>query len=298
MSIINLGSLNIDRVFRVPHIVSGGETIGSRSFVELAGGKGANQSMALARAGVSVLHVGRAGHDGAWLIDKLAIEGVDTRWIRTGDTPTGQAIIQVDDLGQNAIVLNAGANREVADHDIVQALAAAPQDAWILTQNETSGVDFALARGRALGLRVAFNPSPCDRGALASAWREVALLCLNEVEASALSGETVPERMLAELSRQAPGTEIVLTLGPDGALYQGPEGRARVDAARVPVIDTTAAGDTFLGYFLAGRSQHRAPQECLDIATAAAALCVTRAGAMDSIPRRADVLAWLRRASN
>ena len=295
--IVNLGSLNIDRVFRVPHIVNGGETIASQSFVELAGGKGANQSVALARAGASVTHLGRVGPDGAWLVDKLAREGIDTRWVRTGDTPTGQAIIQVDERGQNAIVLNAGANREITTADIDDALDAAPQDSWLLVQNETSGLDYALSRAHELGLRVAFNPAPCDRWVLESPWQEVALLCLNESEASALSGETAPDRMLSAIARQAPRAEIILTLGLDGARYHGPRGPLHVAAHRVSTVDTTAAGDTFLGYFLASRNQGIEAADCLELASAAAALCVSRSGAMDSIPTLAEVLSWRQRTS-
>jgi ribokinase len=290
--IVNLGSLNIDRVFRVPHIVSGGETIASHSFVELAGGKGANQSVALARAGAKVAHIGRVGPDGAWLVEKLAREGIDTRWISKGNTPTGQAMIQIDDAGQNAIVLHAGANREITAADIDAALDEVPAGSWFLVQNETSGLDHALSRAGELGLRVAFNPAPCDRWVLESRWPDVALLCVNETEAMALGGEMAPDRMLAALARQAPRAEIILTLGKDGAWYYGPLGSLRVAAHRVSAVDTTAAGDTFLGYFLASRSRGLEALDCLELATSAAALCVSRPGAMDSIPMLAEVLAW------
>src|SRR3982751_1755807 len=113
MQVLNFGSLNIDRVLRVPHIARPGETIASRSMSLLAGGKGANQSVALARAGVKVAHAGKVGADGQWLVDKLAAEGIDTSRVQVGAGPTGQATIQVDDAGQNAIVLLGGANQEI-----------------------------------------------------------------------------------------------------------------------------------------------------------------------------------------
>jgi ribokinase len=287
--IVNLGSLNVDRVFGVEHIARSGETITSLSQHLLAGGKGANQSVALARAGAQVTHIGKVGADGAWLVEKLATEGIDTRFIRVASTPTGQAVIQVDQSGENAIVLYPGANREITREEVDEALDAAPTDAWLLVQNETSAVAHAMAEARRRSIRVALNPAPIDRSILQSDWEKVDLLCVNEVEGAALSGQDQPEPMLAALAARAPQAEIVLTLGAKGVLYRDRQRQIRLEAQKVEVVDTTAAGDTFLGYFLAHRSQGRAPGECLEIATRAAAVCVTRAGAMDSIPRLVEL---------
>ncbi|HEX3725171.1 MAG TPA: ribokinase [Pirellulales bacterium] len=292
MSILNFGSINIDRVFRVEHIARAGETIAGTSFPRLAGGKGANQSVALARAGAQVAHLGMVGGDGAWLIEKLTAEGIDTRWVQTSSEPTGQAMIQVDRAGQNAIVLDPGANRQIAPSHVDRALASLPKGAWLLVQNETSAVDYAMAQARQHKVRVAFNPAPCDAGVCDYGWEQVDLLCLNEIEGAALADCDDPEQIVAALAARAPQAEIVLTLGAAGVLYRDSRSRIRLAACAVTPLDTTAAGDTFLGYYLAARSQGRSPRDALETANRAAALCVTRPGAMDSIPRRDEVERW------
>ncbi|HEV3137614.1 MAG TPA: ribokinase [Pirellulales bacterium] len=292
MAILNFGSLNIDRVFRVGHIARPGETIASATLGVFAGGKGANQSVALARAGAQVAHAGKIGADGGWLLDKLGQEKIDTRWVRTGSGATGQAMIQVDDAGQNAIVLLAGANHEVSPNEIDEALADFPAGSWLLVQNETSSVGHAIQSAKARGMRVALNPAPFDVGVLEYPLGQIDLLCVNESEAAAMAGAAAPEQIVAALAGQLPKCEIVLTLGSAGVLYRGAAGEIRVAAPQVRAVDATAAGDTFLGYFLASRCRQVGVRESLDVACRAAALCVTRPGAMDSIPRLDEVLAF------
>ena len=292
MRILNFGSLNIDRVFRVGHIARPGETIGSASLNVFAGGKGANQSVALARAGAQVAHAGKIGGDGKWLLERLNQEKVDTRWIRVGTGATGQAIIQVDDAGQNAIVLLAGANHEVSPGEIDEVLADCPAESWLVVQNETSSVGHAIHSAKARGMRVAFNPAPIDRRVLEYPMSQLDLLCVNETEGEAMAGAGPPEQIVADLAARFAKCEILLTLGSGGVLYRGPVGPMRVAAPQVQAVDTTAAGDTFFGYFLAGRCRDMGLRESLELACRAAALCVTRAGAMDSIPRLDEVLAF------
>ncbi len=290
MTILNLGSLNIDRVFRVKHIARGGETIASQSLRVFAGGKGANQSVALARAGAQVAHAGKVGFDGQWLVDKLAEERIDTTQVRISPGPSGQAIIQVDDAGQNAIVLLAGANYEITPREVDEALESCASATWLLLQNETSAVDHAIRRAKQRGLRVAFNPTPIDERVREYPLELVDLLCVNETEGSAMSGESRPEDIVAALAARLKGCEIVVTLGSEGVIGHGPEGEMRLHARKVQVVDTTAAGDTFLGYYLAGRTRGFGARESLELAVRAAALCVTRPGAMDSIPRMAELV--------
>lgn len=290
MAILNLGSLNIDRVLRVGHIVRPGETIGSTSQGVFAGGKGANQSVALARAGARVAHLGKIGPDGTWLLEKLAREGVDTRWVRVGSGPTGQAMIQVDDEGQNAIVLVGGANYEITPDEVDEALESCTAGDWLLVQNETSAVGHAIGRAHGRGMRVALNPAPFDDRVRNYPLQQLDLLCVNETEGAAMTSQGAPEAICAALAAALPGCEIVLTLGAAGALRSGPDGMLRCDACRVTAVDTTAAGDTFLGYYLAERATGQDAREGLELACRAAARCVTRPGAMDSIPRRDDVL--------
>ncbi len=288
-AIYNLGSLNIDRVFRVEHIARPGETIAARSVATFAGGKGANQSVALARAGAHVLHVGCVGDDGRHLVERLAAEGVDTRFVRITAELTGQAIIQVDDSGENAIVLSAGANDHVTLEDVDRALADAPAGSWLVVQNETSAVAHAIKAAHARGMRIALNPAPLDDRAREYPLELVHLLCVNETESAGLIGpasavRNSPQQALAALRERTRGN-VLLTMGAAGAWLDGPDGTWRQDASRVTnVIDTTAAGDTFLGYFLAALAAGRGPKECLQRACRAAAKCVTRPGAMDAIP--------------
>ncbi|MGD9723735.1 MAG: ribokinase [Pirellulales bacterium] len=291
MAIINLGSLNLDRVFRVPHIVAPGETIAAHSLVTFAGGKGANQSVAMARAGAHVKHVGKVGTDGAWLVEKLSAEGIDTSGIAECPQPTGQAIIQVDAAGENCIVLLGGANRALTEPDVDRALAGTAPGSWLLLQNETSAVPYAIRRGHELGLRVAFNPAPFDETVREYPLELVHLLCVNHSEGAALAGEQSPEQIVTVLAQRLPGAEILLSLGAQGVRYQGPVGSLVEPAPTVTAVDTTAAGDTLLGYFLACHDRGLGPRESLRLACHAAALCVARAGAMDSIPRWADVAA-------
>jgi ribokinase len=289
MSVVNVGSLNIDRVFRVGHLARPGETIAASSFALFAGGKGANQSVALARAGARVMHVGRVGADGAWLVEALAREGVDTRHVGVGDAPTGQAIIQVDDAGENAIVLAAGANHELTPALITQALDAAPGGAWLLLQNETSSVAEAIRLAHRRGMRVAFNPAPMDERVREYPLELVHLLCVNQTEGAALAGRQSAEAIMAQLVHRLGECEILLTLGSAGARYHCAHGELHEAPPAVEGVDTTAAGDTFLGYFLAGRAAGVDPPACLRRACRAAALCVTRPGAIESIPKADEV---------
>jgi ribokinase len=289
MSILNLGSLNVDRVLAVDHLAAAGETIAARSLAMFAGGKGANQSVALARAGAQVAHAGKIGADGAWMLEKLAVEGVDTSLVEVGPGSTGQAIIQVDAAGENSIVIWPGANDEITPDDVDRTLAAAPPGSWLLVQNETSSVDYAIRSAHQLGLLVALNPAPFNQRAREYPLELVHLLCVNQTEGAALTGEHAAERMADALADRLRDCEILLTLGASGARYRHGDVDLQCAAPRVAAVDTTAAGDTFLGYFLAARAAGSDPAACLQRACRAAAVCVTRPGAMDSIPRSHEI---------
>jgi ribokinase len=287
--VLNVGSLNVDRVLRVPHLVRPGETLGSRSLQVFAGGKGANQSVALARAGAAVAHCGKVGPDGEWLIDRLAAEGIDTSFVTRSDGPTGQALIQVADDGQNTIVLVAGANQEITSQDVDSALSACSTGTLVLTQNETSQVAHVIEQAAARGLSVAFNPAPFASAVEHYPIHKVALLIVNESEGHGLTGHSAPDAIVAALRSRWPNTDVILTLGAAGVLYDGREGRMHVSALPVEVVDTTAAGDTFIGFFLAGRLSGASVRVSLEDACRAAAISVGRPGAIDSIPSRIEV---------
>jgi ribokinase len=280
--IYNLGSLNLDRVFRVPHIAAPGETLAASSLTTYPGGKGANQSVALARAGARVVHIGRIGADGQMLRERLAVEGVDVRHVvELPDTPSGQAIIQVDDEGQNSIVILAGANGAITAANVEAALADAPASSWLLTQNETNCVSEAMTIAKQRGMKIAFNPAPADARVRTYPAELVDLWCLNETEHRQLH-DLLPRKLAAD-------QEVLLTRGAGGAALWLADGELHLPAEQVEVVDSTAAGDTFLGYYLAGLVAGLSPEARLQRAIRAAAICVTRSGAMDSIPQAAEV---------
>ena len=289
MTVLNLGSINIDHVYEVDHFVRPGETMDSRSYRVFAGGKGYNQSIALARAGAGVMHVGRIGSAGPWLRRRLEEEGVDVRHVNVGELPTGHAVIQVVPSGENAIFLYGGANRAVASMDIDEVMGAAAPGDCLLLQNETSGVADAIRAGHEAKLRVVFNPAPMNGLVNDYPLECVDLFILNETEAEALTGETETDAIRRAMQGRFPNAAVVLTLGHEGAAYFDRAASFGVPATPVTAVDTTAAGDTFIGYFLAEFTRHADPEPALATACHAAAVCVTRPGASDSIPRREEV---------
>ena len=289
MAILNFGSLNIDYVYRVAHIVRPGETLPSQSFEVFAGGKGANQSVAAAKAGAKIRHAGKVGEDGRWLIDKLAAVGVETGLIAVGDGRAGHAIIQVDDSGQNAIVLHAGANHQIGRDQIDKAIGSAKAGDVLLLQNEINDIAYLIEQGHKAGLAVCFNPAPFDTNVLDYPLELVDTFVVNETEAADLSGQASAGESLAVLTQRFTGAKIILTLGDKGVSYRCGDEAIDVPAVTVDAVDTTAAGDTFIGYYLAGTTLGFDTGKCLELATQAAALCVSKAGAMDSIPSRQEM---------
>lgn len=298
MKVLCFGSLNIDYVYQVPRFVSRGETLAASSLQTFSGGKGMNQSIALARAGMDVCHAGAVGEDGAFLVDELTAAGVDARYVaRLHDRRTGHAIIQKGADGDNCILLYGGANQAVTREQIDRTLAGFSAGDALVAQNEISGLNYLLERAKARKLRLALNPSPMGDG-LAALFPIVDYLLLNEIEASQLLGcgaDCGAEMMLRQLAERFPRAEIVLTLGKDGSAYAGRGKRFYQSAARTGAVDTTAAGDTYTGYFLAGILTGRDPLWAMRYATAAAAIAVSRPGAAPSIPTRGEVLAFLKK---
>ncbi|MFA7159649.1 MAG: ribokinase [Kiritimatiellia bacterium] len=288
--ILNYGSLNLDLVYAVPHIARPGETISSASRRVHAGGKGANQSVAAARAGGKIYHAGKVGRDGEWLVEKLSKAGVDARFVSTAKENTGHAVIQVDFKGENAIFIFPGANQLMTRAGIDGVLDNFSAGDYLMLQNEINEISYLMHSARERRMKVCFNPAPMDGRVARYPLRKASFLILNETEGAALAGRSGPEAILRRLSQQYPETEIVLTMGKQGAVAVGPGAPAiRAPAFRVRAVDTTAAGDTFIGYYVAGRASGMDLGPCLRQACAAAALCVTRPGAMDSIPSMAAV---------
>jgi len=284
VKIINIGSMNIDHVYSVDHFVRPGETLESTAYALFSGGKGANQSVAISRAGARVMHVGKIGPEGGWLREKLRASGVDVRLVESVDTPTGHAVIQVNREGENAIIIHGGANRTFGESDIIEAFDAADAGDCLLLQNEINGIERVLRMAAERELTVAFNPAPMTDAVKTYPLELVDIFLVNELEGEALTGEKSPEAIVNAMQQRYPGSRTVLTLGCEGVVYADKEKRVKADALKVEAVDTTGAGDTFIGYFLAELSRGSSIENALQIAVRASALCVTRAGAADSIP--------------
>jgi ribokinase len=287
--IINFGSLNIDHVYRVEHFVRPGETIASRSYEQFAGGKGFNQSIALARAGAQVRHAGKVGAEGGWLLDMLRKAGAQTEDVLQVEIPTGHALIQVEASGENAIILYGGANQSITTEDVERVLVRATAGDYLLLQNEINNMDLILRRGAEEELRIVFNPAPMTGAVLDYPLDGVTIFIVNETEAEALTGASTPDAIVDAMRQRFPRAATVLTMGAAGAIYADGAEQIHVPAVNVKAVDTTAAGDTFTGYFLAALAEGKPVQTALQLAARAAAICVTRPGAADSIPTRAEV---------
>lgn len=290
MKILNLGSLNFDKVYELDHFVTAGETILSRGFQVFLGGKGLNQSIALARAGAEVYHAGAIGPDGCPLRKCLTDAGVDDRYLLETATPSGHAIIQ-NVNGQNCIIVCGGANQEITSGQIRETLSHFSKGDLLLVQNETSNVAFAMEEARRLGLGIAFNASPITRELFDYPLDLVDYFLINEIEGKALSGAESQnyEDILTALSDRFPNAAIVLTVGERGVLYQDRHLRAQHGSYHVSVADTTAAGDTFCGYFLTCLAKGFSVDAALATACKASAIAVSRHGAANSIPTWAEV---------
>ncbi len=287
--VLNFGSINIDHSYRLARFPQPGETVPSLEYRCGAGGKGFNQSIALARAGAHVHHLGAVGQDGLWLKAKLHAESVNVQHLQIADQATGHAIIQVDDNGQNTIVLFAGTNQSIASQSLFEAIATMRSGDWFLCQNETNGIDAALRAARATAMTVCFNPAPMTSAVTKLPLDCVDLLFVNETEGAGLTDVTEPEAILDALLTRWPHLAVVLTLGARGAIYANSGIRLYQRAPAVIAVDTTAAGDTFIGYFIAEMIATSDPAGALRLACQAAALSVSRPGAADSVPKRDEV---------
>ena len=294
MKVLNFGSLNIDYVYGVDHFVRAGETISSNGLQLFCGGKGLNQSVAFARSGAETYHAGAVGKDGGILLDMLKSAGANTDLVRVReDAASGHAIIQVSKTGENCILLHGGANQTMDDAFVDEVLSHFGAGDLLMLQNEINNLDHIIRKARARDMFVVLNPSPFDEKILALDLSLLDAIIVNETEGAGLSGKTEPNEILSELLARYPKMKIVLTLGKRGATYADADLRAFCDIIKMPVKDTTAAGDTFTGYFFSMLMRGEAPDKALRIATAASAVTVSRMGAAPSIPTMDEVKALL-----
>lgn len=290
MKILVFGSLNIDRRYTVDHFVQPGETLSSLEVGEFCGGKGLNQAIACKKAGSRVYMAGKTGADGAFLVKELERNGVDVKHVFTETAElSGHAIIQVDKKGQNCILLYGGTNRTVTKQQVDSVLCCFEAGDIILLQNEINLLDYIIEKADQKGMQVVLNPSPMDEKLLQCDLSKVSCFIMNEIEAAAVSGLSDPEQAMECLVKKYPKSKIVITLGGDGSMYFDGNGIYRHGIYSVKAVDTTAAGDTFTGYFLNGIIEAAQPLEILSRASKAAAIAVSRHGAADSIPLKEEV---------
>lgn len=287
MTIFNLGSINIDLIYRVSHFPAPGETLTTRDYERMLGGKGANQSIALARAGGDVRHIGATSAEDEWLRAEMRDAGVDIGGVQDSGLATGHAVVSVSDDGENQILLYPGANHDIDLQAAVAQLDTAGEGDWALLQNETNGADEFVAAARARGMKLAYSAAPFDAVITARLLPETDLLVVNEIEAAALSD------MLGAPAKDAGIPHLVVTRGGDGADYDGIAGSFHVPAFSVTPVDTTGAGDCFFGYLLAAMAADRPVEQALAEAAAAAAIQVTRPGASAAIPDRGEMNEYL-----
>ena len=295
MKVLSFGSLNIDYVYDVPHFITRGETMAALKLNTYSGGKGLNQSVALSKAGLEVFHAGAVGEEGLFLISELESAGVNTKYIaRLKDIRTGHTIIQRNSDGDNCIILFGGANRQITKEQIDSTLEKFSKGDALVIQNEINDIEYMASRAHELGMIVAFNPSPME-DKIIPVFKHADYILLNEVEAgqflrqdiASLSPEDIAKRLLNKL----PDSKIVLTLGTNGSVYADKNIMFRQSAVKVNAVDTTAAGDTFTGFFLSGIFGGQSPEWSMKFASHASAIAVTRPGAAPSVPSREEVLA-------
>ncbi|MDO4521714.1 MAG: ribokinase [Eubacteriales bacterium] len=292
MKVLNFGSLNVDYVYQVDHMVTAGETLTSDGRSIFCGGKGLNQSIALSRAGVPVYHAGIIGTDGDILLEKCRENHVDTEFISKLEEPGGHTIIQVDRTGQNCILLYAGTNRRITKEYVDGVLENFEAGDILVLQNEISSLDYIIDRAYEKKMMIILNPSPFDALLDACDLKKVSLFMVNEIEGYQMTGEQDPDKILEKMKELYPEAGVVLTLGSHGSVYQDQMGRYYQDICKVKVVDTTAAGDTFTGYFVAAMLKHMPVQDGLALAAKASAITVSRSGAADSIPSVQEVESW------
>lgn len=285
--------MNLDYVYQVEHFVIPGETLSATGQQINCGGKGMNQSVALSKAGVKVYHAGCIGQGGEMLVEMLRKFNVHTEYIKKVDAIQGNAMIQVDKNGQNCIILFGGSNQCITKEQIKETLSAFEKEDYLVLQNEVNELPEIVNQAYEKGMKIMLNPSPYDSKLDQVDFHKLDWLILNEVEAGQISGSSDPEAIWGILHTRYPKLSVVLTLGKEGSICYSGDLVIRQQAIEVTAVDTTAAGDTFTGFFLAGLMQKLSLEECMERASVAAAISVTRHGAANSIPTKDEIMKYV-----
>lgn len=293
MRALVFGSLNIDYVYDVPHFVEEGETLSSTAMERFPGGKGLNQAIALAKSGADSYMAGAvSAADAAYLLGVLQESGVNSSYVEQIAQPNGHAIIQRDPRGRNCIMLYGGTNQMIVSENISACLENFGPDDILVLQNEINANAEIMRRAKARGLKIVLNPSPLNEKIFALPLDDVDVFILNETEAAGLLGREElgqPQTAVDELLLKYPEASILVTLGKDGCVYGDKTQYLSQETFDIEVVDTTAAGDTFTGYFLSAWGAGLSIREALINASAASTLAVSRAGAAPSIPYSQEV---------
>ncbi len=294
MKILNFGSCNIDLVYSLNHIVEPGETETVTGIDTFPGGKGLNQSIAAAKAGASVYHAGCVGCDGDLLVNTLKGSGVNVDFIKKSGEKSGHAIIQVSEKGDNSILVYPGSNELITREYADSVLKNFSVGDMLLLQNEISNVSYIANAAYQKGMRVMLNPSPINEKLKEIDFNKISYLILNEVEIRTISECSITEQALKLLKSRYPNLKIMLTLGENGCIFSDREQEVYQTSYCVNTVDTTAAGDTFTGYFAAGIARGADIEGILKTASAASAIAVSRKGAAPSIPESEEVISVLK----
>ena len=289
MKVLCFGSANLDHVYKVDHFTVPGETQGCLEYNIKCGGKGVNQVIAMALAGNDTYFAGIIGSDGGLLKDALVDKGVHIDYMKISNKPTGHAIIEVDQSGQNHILLYGGTNKEIDFEYIDEVLSHFSKGDIVVLQNEINNVPYIIERCYEKEMKSFFNAAPYDIAVKNYPIEKVTWLVVNETEGAALSNEEDYEKIIQTLKQKYPHTHILFTMGKEGSRVLTDKEDIKVEALKVNAVDTTGAGDTYIGYFVRGIVEEMPLLETAQMATKASAIAVTRFGAVDSIPNYEEV---------
>ncbi len=285
MKILNFGSINKDFFYSVNDFVKPGETISSIRYNVKIGGKGLNQSVGISKAGQKIYHAGIINKDDTFILDKLKKWNINCENILLSNNPTGHAIIQVDKKGENSIIIHGGANHDVDIKFIKSVLSKFESGDILVLQNEINNIKEIIDRAHHKKMKIVFNPAPFNNEILSYDLNKISTLILNQTEGEALSKEKKPDGILKVLNSKFNNTEIILTLGEKGSLYSFKDELVKIKAHKLDTVDTTGAGDTFIGYYVAGIASKKSKKDNLNRASEAAAIATTKLGGAESIPR-------------
>ena len=288
--VLNFGSLNLDYVYLVNHILQPGETLSAKNMQVFCGGKGLNQSVALAKANIFPYHAGNIGEDGTKMMHFLKENGVDVRFINQVHGNSGHTIIQVDEHAQNSILVYGGANRNQDRSHIDLVLDYFSKGDYILLQNEINELNYIIDKAYKKGMKIILNPSPFDECLSDCDLNKVSIFILNELEGEAITGYNMPSNIISEMRCKFPKAMVLLTLGDKGAYYADVNTTYFQEIYPTKAVDTTAAGDTFTGYFIAGLIDELPLELNMKRCAKAASIAVSRNGAAQSIPTLREVM--------